>query len=478
MSLLYSLVRYQLLLACMLPFILVARAQPNQEVLRLLALSKSLEESSPDSALSYAQEALLLAEQQKSDSLLAKVHVALGAAWSNRGNYDQSIAHSTRAANYARAASDSLALIDAINSLGIDLFYQEEYARAARYFEEVQQLAILTGDSLRLGHALNNQGLVTGYLENAAQELQLYLQAREVFEAIGEEEGYANTLLNAGTVFTTLGEYQKAADFYQGALIVYQKLGYAIPIEQAMQSMSENFLAQKKYQEALAYAQKALRIAEEHVVLQDIQYSLELMHQAYAGMGSYGRAYDYQMRAQSLKDSLFNLDKQEVISELNARFETERKEQQIALLQAQNSLKDVRLANTRRTLTFTTVGGLATILVLLVIYFLYRKKQRAEREARELQIEALQKRLFDLQMSAGVSKPLPSLKDLNQLLHNQLTEREYETLKLSLANKSNAEIADTLFVSLSTVKFHLRNIYAKLGVSNRKEAIAYVVRNA
>ncbi len=53
-----------------------------------------------------------------------------------------------------------------------------------------------------------------------------------------------------------------------------------------------------------------------------------------------------------------------------------------------------------------------------------------------------------------------------------LTERETEVLSLLVDGLSNAEIAEQLVVSVATVKFHMRNILSKLGVSSRAEAIA------
>lgn len=52
-----------------------------------------------------------------------------------------------------------------------------------------------------------------------------------------------------------------------------------------------------------------------------------------------------------------------------------------------------------------------------------------------------------------------------------LSEREVEVLRLVAAGKSNREIAQQLSVSENTVKFHLRNILQRLGVSNRAEAV-------
>ena len=51
-----------------------------------------------------------------------------------------------------------------------------------------------------------------------------------------------------------------------------------------------------------------------------------------------------------------------------------------------------------------------------------------------------------------------------------LTRREVEILKLAAEGPSNAELARKLWVTEQTVKFHLSNIYRKLGVANRTEA--------
>jgi NarL family two-component system response regulator LiaR len=53
-----------------------------------------------------------------------------------------------------------------------------------------------------------------------------------------------------------------------------------------------------------------------------------------------------------------------------------------------------------------------------------------------------------------------------------LTERERQVLALMANGSSNSEIAEQLVISLSTVKFHVRGILSKLGVSSRAEAVS------
>jgi DNA-binding NarL/FixJ family response regulator len=56
-----------------------------------------------------------------------------------------------------------------------------------------------------------------------------------------------------------------------------------------------------------------------------------------------------------------------------------------------------------------------------------------------------------------------------------LTVKEIEVLARLAEGRSNQQIADALFVSSATVKTHLSNIYGKLGVANRQEALARAV---
>ena len=60
----------------------------------------------------------------------------------------------------------------------------------------------------------------------------------------------------------------------------------------------------------------------------------------------------------------------------------------------------------------------------------------------------------------------------NQHAPEPLSKRELEVLKLIFDGKTNAQMADSLFVSINTIKSHLFRVYQKLSVTSRTEAIA------
>ena len=62
-------------------------------------------------------------------------------------------------------------------------------------------------------------------------------------------------------------------------------------------------------------------------------------------------------------------------------------------------------------------------------------------------------------------------------LYEELTNREKEVLYLIAQGKSNQEIAEDLFITLKTVKTHVSNILAKLGVEDRTQAAIYAFKH-
>jgi two-component system nitrate/nitrite response regulator NarP len=84
--------------------------------------------------------------------------------------------------------------------------------------------------------------------------------------------------------------------------------------------------------------------------------------------------------------------------------------------------------------------------------------------------------LLDIAADVGKGRMVFPYLDVRQLKSDpkeQLTARERAMLAALARGRSNTELAQDLGISINTVKFHLRNLYEKLGFKNRAQAIAF-----
>lgn len=101
------------------------------------------------------------------------------------------------------------------------------------------------------------------------------------------------------------------------------------------------------------------------------------------------------------------------------------------------------------------------------------KNATAEELAKAIRAARIGKRT----LSPEAAESLVHLMHPEPVPGHDLTEREREVLGLMVSGLNNNEIADRVFLSVSTVKFHVSAILSKLGVTNRIEAVAIAVQH-
>ena len=152
------------------------------------------------------------------------------------------------------------------------------------------------------------------------------------------------------------------------------------------------------------------------------------------------------------------------------------KENEVDRLNKENELNALILDQKRIQQQIYIVGSLVLIIALIYVIATQRQKSRLREQLLKSELAELRTEIKALigKYEGNLDISLP---DLNQQLITPLSEREYDVFKLIFSQKTNSEIAEELFVSINTVKTHLKNLYGKLGVSNRKEALSFVLKS-
>lgn len=91
-------------------------------------------------------------------------------------------------------------------------------------------------------------------------------------------------------------------------------------------------------------------------------------------------------------------------------------------------------------------------------------------------VDLLQEAIRQVHAGKKYIPPDVAAKLAERMVLPQLTEREREILSLIVEGKSNSDMADQLYISENTVKFHINNILLKLDVKNRGQAIVAAIQ--
>lgn len=407
----------------------------NTKGLVLMGLSEYEE------ALSTFQKGLTVGENRNERKYLEAIRKILGNSggiFYDLGDFESALRHSQRALDISNQLNDSSGI--AYNHLRLAISYQalNDLDNCLTHLNQSNDLLTHLNDTTTLLYVKNTLGLVYEKVNDLKNALSNYKEANLLAISIANMEEVIHTSLSIGHTHLQMNNLEAAEEIGTRTISVTKGNGMANHRKSGYDLLYKVALKRNQYE-------KALRFRNNYVELQD---------------------------------SISGADVKARIAELETKYETEKKEAEIEKLSLENELKTANLAKSRNANIAMAIGGSLTVILLVVFFTLRHKKQQAEKEAQELQIEALKKRFMELHASPAELAVALEFHELNSKLNTKLTEREFEALKLSLEGKTNSEIADLLFISVSTVKFHLRNTYSKMGVGNRKEAFQLMLKTS
>lgn len=433
-----------------------------------------------DSSFWYLKKAETIANQTESDFLLAMVNNTRGLVFMGKAEYEASLNAYQTVMKLAEGKNDPQlndVLSKTYGNLGGVYYQLGQIDKALETTKKCLALSITIQDTTDI--ALNHLRLAMVYndlnqLDNGIDHLK---KARSFFKNLNNQTMLVYSESNLGEIFLKKQKLDSAFIHYRQAHEYAKILGDQEEYITTLLAMANVKLEQNKPTESEKYAQNALSKAKNHGYSNSEQKAYDIMYKVALKNGNIGKALSYRNAFIHLKDSLSNIEIKERVAALETKYETAKKEQEIQKLTFEGELNEAELTKTRNELIIIIISGLSIIGMLLLFFISRHKKIKAEKVAQTLQVEALQKRFMELHSSPSELSVDLRMEELNQKLLAPLTEREFETLKLCVAGKTNATIAEELFVTISTVKFHLRNAYSKLGVNNRKEAFQYMLES-
>ncbi len=403
-------------------------------------------------------------------------YLSLGSLYAKQKNINEAVSYYLKAVNTYKIQEDyegmGKAYTNIANIYAAD--YLDEYPKAISYYN--QALANFKRINFKPGLAYLAKAEVFNKMGQKDSALILLAQIdTSTVYAIRYQRVKSGALLQQGKILSEQKEYVKALSYYAMADTLLEKSSLLNENLRCLLYKAEAHYALGNYQTGVFFGEKALTLINKTNTKEWRSTTYKLLGETYAQLSDFKRSTVFLKKYIEKKDSLTSASNREQIRNIEAKYQNREKQNQIRVLSLQNEQKTEQLKQEKAQRYFL-ITLVALILTFAIFGFLHFKKiTRLKQQLLNTEIDELKTKVRFIMTSE--ERPIElSFEAINEKLQTALSQREFDVLQEALSKLTNKEIADKIHVSVNTVKFHLKNIYEKLGVNNRKEALNFIIK--
>ena len=352
------------------------------------------DQSKYDSAIYCYLELIKICSAKKYDQVLIKGYINIGALYYERGNNDKAAPYFYKSIELGKKLNKLIFLSHAYQNLGNILYKQKDYDSAWVHYQKAIDYSKKLNYHLGLSKAYIGMGNISLNKEDYKKAAHWYSRSMNSSLKVDDKSDYLIAYINMAIIQERMGNYMKALLIYDSCLILADELGS---------------LYRKR----------------------EIYYDI---YQSYYLQADYKNAFENLLKYDSLNDSIFNLKKKKIITDLELKYEKGKLLADNLALENENLLKDVDLkkrTNQRNVYLFTGLGSIFVLFFIIAVFYQRTRKNKIIAEHKIEQLEEEKKLL-----AAGY------------IIEGQEEERK----------RIAEELHDGLGVLLSSAKIHFTSV--------------------
>jgi len=332
---------------------------------------------------------------------VANIYNNIGMVYNKWGKNEQAFEYYNKSLEINKKLKNKLGIAASLNNIALILKNWGQYDKSLEYFQKALKTNEEINDKIGIARCLSNMASVYIDLGQEEKALELNLQSLEIKMELEDNQGVLFSYSNIGDIYFKSGEFDKALEFYAKSLNTATESNRKEYIIISNTDIGDTYLKLKNYLKALDNYGNALDIAEQIKSKQNIcllrskiafcqfsinqinsaeqnyLYSLSLakelnfvnlieqnykeLSELYAQTKNYEKAYQFQSEYLKIHSSIFNETTQSKISELQTKYETEKKEKEIIELKS-NQVK------TKQQNQYYYTGSLLIIFIIVIVF--------------------------------------------------------------------------------------------------------------
>ncbi|MES2566929.1 MAG: sensor histidine kinase [Bacteroidota bacterium] len=395
-----------------------------------------------DSSDIYIKKSLIQYQKINSQSGIAACKMAFGFNMYDQSKFTQALDYFIEAAKLKEVINDLNG--QAAAHIWIGNVYNNGLNKpklALPYYEKALAIQENIKDENGMAFTYNNIGNVHYFLQQYPDALKNYLKSAELKEKLNNKKGLSASYDNIGNVYFDLLEYAKAEGYYSKALKIREEFGDKKGMNTSYVNIGNLYFKQKKYKEAIEIHSKALASAKEINNKETMKEASNSLSASYEALGDFKKAFEYSKYSSLIKDSILNSTFTEQISEMQTKYDVEKKDLEIAKNKADLKVKEEK----EFIKSIIAIAIFALLIALFFVGFLFYRKKQIEHKAR-------------------LDKEIASQKEIRTKAIIDAEEKERRRIA--------QDLHDGVGQLLSAAKLNLSNLESKLNDQNEEQKLA------
>lgn len=417
----------------------------------------------------------------------------LSLVYSYKGDYPKSTEYDIKAIGIYEKMGQTEKVAQKYGGLGWTM-KRRDLPNAILYMQKGIRIAQKSNFEKSLKDLYNNYGVIkqwNGEIDSAAYYFE---EGLKIKQKIGDDLGIPYSLSNLAGAYLVKKQHQKAKDLLTQSIRLREKLKDTLGLSENYTQLAEVYLDEKDYTKAIQLFKQSVPLAKKLDYKNLEQYNYQYLAESYKNIKMADSALYYFQKHITLKDSIFNIQKEEQLAKLTKEFETEKKDNEI--LRQKNQITQSALKIRQKNLQIYGSIGLLIIASLLG-YLLYNQqklklkqvKKEAELQTALVRIETqnqLQEQRIrisrDLHDNIGAQLTfiISSVDNLAYAFGEQIPKIKEKLSNISTFTRGTIyELRDTIWamnkekITLEDLQVRLNNFIDNANLSNNTTQISF-----
>jgi len=351
-----------------------------------------------DNAILHYKKAISNASKEDENTVCSSSYNGIGVIEYMKGNYNDAIKNFQKTLEIKEKINDLKGMSMCYNNIGLVHYEQSNFKKAIKYHEKSLTTFNKLGNKLGIANSYSNLGLDYIEVQDYVKANKYYNLAIKIYEEMGNKYELANVYSNIGDLYYEQNKIRKAKYYYEKALNIKQEIEdkegesvIFIRLSHIYNAIGDSTYNDKFYKIAVRYGQNGLKIAKEINTNPDKINAYESLSNSYAKLNDLTNAYKYLKLYIQVKDSIFTEKKMAEIEQLEAKYDSDKKEQEIERNKIIIKQKETEAAKQKIQQNALIIGFLLSIGMVVLILINLKNKKKANKLLQKQKDEIFEK---------------------------------------------------------------------------------------